>query len=98
MVLTLWTCQLASTFTLRWCSAGTAGVEPAFARFGDRVPIRWLIPMKMKPPRGFPRGGCAHMAWRPYVTTIPVLRAALSCDDGFIHPYRFAAAQNVMLP
>jgi len=32
------------------------------------------------------------------VTTIPVLRAALSCDDGFIHPYRFAAAQNVMLP
>jgi hypothetical protein len=29
-VLTLWTYQKSSTFTLRWCSAGTAGVEPAF--------------------------------------------------------------------
>jgi hypothetical protein len=30
MVLTLLTCQQASTFTLGWCFAGTAGVEPAF--------------------------------------------------------------------
>ena len=30
MVLTLLMCQQASTFTRRWCSAGTAGVEPAF--------------------------------------------------------------------
>lgn len=96
MVLTLWTCQLASTFTLRWCSAGTAGVEPAFAGFGDRVPIRWLIPMEKKTAPGFPGGGCTNMACRPYVTTIPVLSAALSCDNGVIHPYRFAAARNIM--
>ena len=30
MVLTLLMCQQASTFTRRWCSVGTAGVEPAF--------------------------------------------------------------------
>ena len=37
MVLTLWTCQQASTFTLGWCSAGTAGVEPAFRSGWSRV-------------------------------------------------------------
>jgi hypothetical protein len=30
MVLTLLMCQQTSTFTLGWCSAGIAGVEPAF--------------------------------------------------------------------
>jgi len=37
MVLTLWMCQQASTFTLGWCSAGTAGVEPAFRSGWGRV-------------------------------------------------------------
>ena len=37
MVLTLWICQQASTFTLGWCFAGTAGVEPAFRSGWGRV-------------------------------------------------------------
>src|SRR5271163_3670089 len=37
MVLTLLMCQQASTFTLGWCFAGTAGVEPAFRSGWSRV-------------------------------------------------------------
>src|SRR5579864_79210 len=37
MMLTLLTSQQASTFTLGWCSAGIAGVEPAFRSGWGRV-------------------------------------------------------------
>ena len=33
---------------------GRQELNPHSPGFGDRVPIRWLIPMKIKPPRGFP--------------------------------------------
>ena len=37
------------------CTQGPQGrqeLNPHFSGFGDRLPIRWLIPKKMKPPRG----------------------------------------------
>ena len=37
------------------CTQGSQGRQesnPHFSGFGDRLPIRWLIPKKMKPPRG----------------------------------------------
>jgi hypothetical protein len=48
MVLTLLTCQQASTFTLRWCSAGTAGVEPAFRSGWSRAAYPLADPQEMK--------------------------------------------------
>ena len=44
MVLTLWIFQQASTFTLGWCSAGTAGVEPAFRSGWSRAAYRLADP------------------------------------------------------
>ena len=56
------------------------------------------IPMENETAPGLSRGSSTHMAWRPYVTTIPVRRAALSYNNGLMCPHRFVAAQNVMLP
>ena len=44
MVLTLWMCQQASTFTLGWCAQGPQELNLHFARVGAESPIRWLIP------------------------------------------------------
>lgn len=58
MVLTLWMCQQASTFTLGWCAQGPQELNPHSARVGTESPIRWLIPRKMKTAPEYPWGGC----------------------------------------
>ena len=102
MVLTLWTCQKSSLYERL---AGTAGVEPAFSGFGDRLPIRWLIPKKMKTaPRGFPWGGCrqvpldAYTATPPPIRAAPVFRAAPGCEIGLKYPARFGVCHVVIYP
>jgi hypothetical protein len=44
MMLTLWTCQFASAFTLGWRFAGTAGIEPAHAALETAV-----LPFELRP-------------------------------------------------
>ena len=62
MVLTLWICQPASTFTLGWCSAGTAGVEPAFRSGWSRVAYPVADPqVNENRPSGIP--GAAAFSW-----------------------------------
>jgi hypothetical protein len=46
MMLTLWSCQCAGTFTRRWCSQGRTESNCHSAGFGDRIPSRWVIPMR----------------------------------------------------
>jgi hypothetical protein len=46
MMLTLWSCQCAGTFTRRWCSQGRTASNCHFAGFGDRIPGRWVIPVR----------------------------------------------------
>jgi hypothetical protein len=46
MMLTLWSCQRAGTFTRRWCSQGRTESNCHSAGFGDRIPSRWVIPMR----------------------------------------------------
>ena len=63
------------------------------------MPIRWLIPIHNETAPGLgslerlPYGGLVA-----YMATVLALRAASSCEDGFMHPYRFAAVQNIMNP
>ena len=62
MVLTLWRCQQASTFTLGWCSAGTAGVEPAFRSGWSRAAYPVADPqVNENRPSGIP--GAAALSW-----------------------------------
>jgi hypothetical protein len=74
-------------------------LNPHLPGFGDLAPIRWLIPMKMKTAPGIlslgrlPYGGLVA-----YMATVLVLRAASSCEDGFMYPLRFATVRNVMNP
>ena len=82
-----------------WCSAGMAGVEPAFTRFWRpgayplaHPEVNETAPGTLSPGR-LPYGGLVA-----YMATVLVLRAASSCEDGFIYPARFAAVQNVMNP
>ncbi len=42
----LWSCQYAGTFTRRWCSQGRTESNCHSAGFGDRLPIRWVIPVR----------------------------------------------------
>lgn len=56
MVLTLWTYQQASTFTLGWCSTGTAGVEPAFRSGWSRVAYPLADPQVNENRPGIPLG------------------------------------------
>jgi hypothetical protein len=99
-VLTLWTCQKPSLYERL---AGTAGVELAFSGFGDGLPIRWLIPKKMKTaPRGFPWGGCRQVPLEAYTATTPPIRAAPGskaapgCEIGFMYPARLGVCLVVI--
>lgn len=47
-MLTLWSCQCAGTFTRRWCLQGRTESNCHSAGFGDRLPSRWVIPMRAK--------------------------------------------------
>jgi hypothetical protein len=52
--LPLW-CSCYGCVKNQACTQGSQGrqeLNPHFSGFGDRLPIRWLIPKKMKPPRG----------------------------------------------
>ena len=66
--------------------------------FGDQVPIRWLIPINNETAPGSGPWAVAYGGLVAYMATVLALRAASSCDDGFMHPYRFAAVQNIMNP
>ena len=66
--------------------------------FGDQVPIRWLIPINNETARDRFPGRLPYGGLVAYMATVLALRAASSCDDGFMHPYRFGAVQNVMDP
>jgi hypothetical protein len=46
MMLTLWSCQYAGTFTRRWCAQGRTESNCHSAGFGDQPPNRWVIPMQ----------------------------------------------------
>src|SRR6266487_6677365 len=46
VMLTLWSCQCAGTFTRRWCSQGRTESNCHLAGFGDRLPNRWVIPLR----------------------------------------------------
>ena len=91
----LWTCHMT-----RACTRGSQGrqkLNPHLAGFGDRLPIRWLIPKQTKTaPRGFPRGGCRQVPPRAYTTTIRPIKAAASCETGCIYPARPGACRIVI--
>ena len=85
------------------CTRGSHGrqeLNPHSAGFGDRLPIRWLIPGEMKTAsRGFPRGGHWRVPLGAYPATTPIprpIRAARSGGTGFMYPARFGACHVVI--
>jgi len=97
MVLTLWMGQLASTFTLRWCSAGTRRVERRFRRYWRPAAYPLAHPyVTENRPSGLSLGRLPSRALAGYVATVPMLRTASGCEDGSIYPSLFAAVRNVM--
>ena len=84
------------------CTRGSQGrqeLNPHFAGFGDRLPIRWLIPKQAKTaPRGFPWDGCRQVPPGAYTTTIRPIKAAASCETGFMYPARLGVCRIVISP
>jgi hypothetical protein len=91
MVLTLWTCQKPSLYER------LAGVEPEFCRSWGPAACPLAHPkVKRKPPRGLPWGGYLQLPLGAYTATTPPIRAASSCEIGFMCPSRFCACHVVI--
>ena len=95
MVLTLLTCQQASTFTLGWCAQGPQELNPHSARVGTGPPNRWLIPIKEEPPGGNSLGRFPVTRIRPYPGT-SAMRSASDVRGWLCHPRDSFACVNIM--
>lgn len=99
MMLTLWSCQCAGTFTRRWCSQGRTESNCHSAGFGDRIPSRWVIPMRaeMRSPNRT-CGECISNQLKTARGAFPRRAAPGVCPGKGLsrnHPARLAGAQQV---
>ena len=76
-----------------------AGVEPAFTRFWRPGAYPLAHPLENENRPGIlSLGRLPYSGLLAYMATVLVLRAASSCEDGFMYPLRFETVQNVMNP